>query len=113
MTTTSEGGWQSSDAGLRTALHSVSCGADLLIVVSGELDLVRHDDLRAALAAAAQSNVTMDFADVAFVDVSTITLLALAAERRLASGWRTGIVNCQPQVRRVFWLTQAQHLLAP
>src|SRR4051794_14691849 len=113
MTTTSEGGWQPSDGVVRSALHSVSCGADMLIILAGELDLVRHDDLRAAMATAAQSNLTMDFADVSFVDVSTITLLACAAERRLASGWRTVIVNCQPQVRRVFWLTQSQHLLAP
>src|SRR3954453_388347 len=111
--TASEGGGQSSDANVRSARPSVSGGDDLLIIVSGELDLVRHDDLRAAMATAAQSNLTMDFADVSFVDVSTITLLACAAERRLASGWRTVIVNCQPQVRRVFWLTQSQHLLAP
>jgi len=45
-------------------------------------------------------------------DVSTISLLAHVAGRRLASGWRTVTVNCQPQARRVFWLTQAQHLLA-
>src|SRR3954451_20262750 len=113
MTTTNEGGWQSSDAGVRSALHSVSCGADMLIIVSGELDIVRHDEIHAALATAAQSNVTLDFTDVSFVDVSTITLLAGAAERRLAGGWRTRIVNCQPQVRRVFWLAQARHLLAP
>lgn len=84
----------------------------MMIVVSGELDLGRHDELLAALSPAEQSNLTVDFTDVPFVDVSTSALLARAAERRLASGWRTVIVNCQPQVRRVFWLAQTQHLLA-
>ena len=98
---------------VRSAMDTVVWGDEMLIGPAGELDLAMHDRLRAALASAAQLNLTIDFAEVRFVDVATITLFVRAASQRTAAGHRTVIINCPPQVRRVFWLARAQHLLAP
>ena len=102
----------SADWDCRTALPIVVCGDQALIVVTGELDLLRHDALRTALAGAADADLILDLTNVSFVDASTISLLARAAEKRQAAGWQTAIVNCQPTVSRVFRLTHAQHLLS-
>src|SRR3954453_3686908 len=85
-----------------TTIDSVTSGTETLIVVSGELDLLLHDELRAALSSASQTNLTVDLTHVSFIDVPTIALHARAPETRVGAGRRTAIVNCQPQVRRVF-----------
>jgi len=95
------------------ALATVLCADEAMLAASGELDLPRHDEIRAALAAAVAVDLTLDLSDVTFVDVSTISLLAHAAENRQAAGRRTTIVGCQPTVRRVFRLARAEHLLCP
>jgi anti-anti-sigma factor len=94
-------------------IDSVRCGAETLILAAGELDLVVRDELRAAVEAAAGGELVLDLGAVSFVDVSTITLLAMAAAQRSADGLVTFVMNPQPQVRQVFVLARAQQLLAP
>lgn len=98
---------------LHSAVQSVVCAGEMLLVARGELDLVVHDELHAALAHADRLNLTVDLADVTFMDVATITLFARSAARRLEAGRRTVLVNCSPPLRRVFSLARADHLLAP
>lgn len=100
-------------ASVSSAIDSVVCGSEMLIVVSGELDFALHDELRVALANAAQLDLTIDLADVSFVDVASITLFDRAAADRSTAGHRTVIVSCPPPARRLFRLARAQHLLSP
>ena len=92
-------------------IASVRCETETLRVLTGELDLVLRDQLRAAIAAAGDDSLVIDLGAVSFVDVSTITLLATASAERTAAGRRTVLLNAQPAVRRVFALARAQHLL--
>ncbi len=96
-----------------SGIASVRCYPETLLVLTGELDLVVRDELRAAIEAAGDDQLVVDLGAVTFVDVSTITLLASAAAERAAAGRRTILLDAQPHVRRVFVLARAQQLLAP
>lgn len=93
-------------------IASVRCETETLLVLTGELDLVLRDELRAAITSAGNDHLVIDLGAVSFVDVSTITLLATACGERAVAGRRTLLLNAQPAVRRVFVLARAQHLLA-
>ncbi|MFM7718103.1 MAG: STAS domain-containing protein [Actinomycetota bacterium] len=79
--------------------------------VTGDLDLAtapRFD--RAAASLALDGDVTLDAADLRFVDSSGLrSILALA--RRLQGRGRVTVVHAGPQVRRVLELVRADALL--
>lgn len=91
------------------------CDDDALLAVRGEIDVSNRFQLEGPLTAAvaADVNVAIDLAEVSFMDIGSVQLLALT-ERELATrGRRLVAVHPQTAVRRVFFLLGVDHLLRP
>lgn len=86
-----------------------------VVVVQGEIDVATSPQLRGVLGQLitnGASDITLEFADVSFVDSSGLGVL-VGAYRRLHDG-RNGairIVDAQPSVRKVFEITGLQTAL--
>jgi anti-anti-sigma factor len=81
----------------------------LVVVLSGELDLSRAEQLRRVLMEACQQTtdgVVVDLADVTFLDSTVIGVLVAAAKRLRADGHRLALVNVAPVPARPLQLTQ-------
>jgi anti-sigma B factor antagonist len=78
------------------------------VVVQGEIDVATsptlRDDLSALIARGAR-HITLDFADVSFVDSSGLGVLVGAYKRLREDGGSIRIVSAQPSVRKVFEIT--------
>ncbi|NJC67048.1 STAS domain-containing protein [Planosporangium flavigriseum] len=85
------------------------------LTVSGELDIYAAPRLReaiqGALAEPGTSDLTVDFANVDYIDCTGVS--ALITGRRLARerGTRFGVVNPHGQVLRVFTVLRLDHVL--
>ena len=71
------------------------------IAVAGEVDLATAPELAARLAQYPDRDVTVDLADVAFLDSSGLTVLAVARTRLAENGHSLRTTNEQEHVRRV------------
>jgi anti-anti-sigma factor len=91
------------------------CDDAALLAMRGEIDFSNRGQLDGPLAAAVSAglNVTIDLADVSFMDVGSAKLIASAARELQQRGWRLQVVHPQGVVRRVFFLLGADHLLRP
>ncbi|HVR33765.1 MAG TPA: STAS domain-containing protein [Acidimicrobiia bacterium] len=75
------------------------------LAIDGEIDFGNVAALRARLSELIQSGsgtLTVELAEVDFVDSTTIGVLIQAKKRLEQDGRRLRLVDCQPGVRRVF-----------
>src|SRR4051812_9434807 len=87
-----------------------------LIRVSGEIDAATAPELREAIVLAHQCterDVTVDLAQVTFIDSSGIAALVDAHRGLEAMGHRLRIRNAQGHVERVLWIAGATEVVAP
>ena len=91
------------------------CGENALIALRGEIDFSNRAQLAAPLATAVRAdvNVTLDLAEVAFMDIGGVQLIAETEKALAAAGHQLRGVHPQSAVRRVFSLLGADHLLQP
>ena len=82
-----------------------------LIRLRGELDIVTAPAFVDALSEA-NSEIVVDFADLAFLDASGLGALARGGELAEAHGNRLVVVNVGPLAQRMFELTGLDHLLS-
>ena len=91
------------------------CGTHALVALRGEIDFSNRDQLAAPLATAVRDgdNVTIDLAQVGFMDIGAVQLIVETATKLARDGRRLTGVHPQSGVRRVFTLLDADHLLRP
>ncbi|HWM01883.1 MAG TPA: STAS domain-containing protein [Actinophytocola sp.] len=93
-------------------LRRVPHGPDLVVVVAtGEIDLVTAPLLSRELAAASSPVVVLDLAEVTFLAAAGLTVLLSAKQRASAAGSRFGLVGATPAVRRVLEVTGIAELM--
>lgn len=88
-------------------------GSPAELLVSGDLDLASVDQFAAAideLLAMVPEHVTLDLAEVGFIDSTGIKGMVKLANRCRAIGADLTTVNASTQVRRVLELTQLAEL---
>ena len=85
------------------SIDYVVAGDDVLISLSGTVDVSCRDELKAALylAMVTARNVTVDAGNLAFLDVGTVVLLGQTADHLRHRGRVLHIVNPRPLVRRL------------
>ena len=85
-----------------------------LLMVRGEVDLVTAPELREAITLAherTRGDVTVDLAQVSFMDASGIAALIHAHQDLVAMGHNLMIRNAHGTVERALWITGAtEHL---
>ncbi len=84
------------------------------LAVSGELDMATAPQLAAAIAGDERDDggpPVLDFAGLAFMDVSGMRVLLDAARRAKRDGGRLVVFNPQPAIRRLFALTAVDRTL--
>ena len=87
---------------------------DLLISVSGELDLHTVGDLENALdEAIAEENehIVVDLSDVSFVDSIALSVLAKSSRRLREIGGSLGVTTTNPEIVRPFEITGLDRLI--
>jgi anti-sigma B factor antagonist len=70
--------------------------------LSGELDLVSADDVRAAIIASTSATVVVDLTELEFLDSSGLSALITARRRVEAGGSRVLLRGARGAARRVF-----------
>jgi len=85
------------------SIDYVVAGDDVLIGLSGTVDVSCRDELKAALylAMVTARNVTVDAGELVFLDVGTVMLLGQTADHLRQRGRSLHIVNPRPLVRRL------------
>jgi anti-sigma B factor antagonist len=86
-------------------------GHRVLVRLRGELDIVTAPAFADALNQT-NSEIVVDFADLAFVDASGLGVLAHASERAEQDGDQLIVVNAGPLAQRMFTVSGLDHLLA-
>ena len=84
------------------------------LALFGDLDLVALPTVREALlgvAAEPQSDLVVDFRHVTFCGAAVLGLLAAAAARLRAEGYRLRVCRAQPAQSRIFRLCALDELL--
>jgi anti-sigma B factor antagonist len=84
---------------------------EVVVGVSGEVDLATAPQLEECLLAHADRNVTVDLAGVSFLDSCGLNALVVARNRLHERGYELRTVNEQDHVRRVLELTGLDQLL--
>ena len=85
-----------------------------MLSVIGELDLAAAPKVRQALVTAVQGpapDVVLDLASVDFIDSSGLGIVIGALKRVWSRGGRLRVVAAQPQVVKVFELTELDRIL--
>lgn len=92
-------------------LDLVVVGSEALLRPHGELDMFSVGRLQAALdEVPAAATVTVDLADVDFVDTAVLRCLARVAEQRARAGQRLRVDNAHGIVRRLMDLLRLDDL---
>ena len=89
-------------------VQTTPSGQLVVVTMSGEFDLATSDRLRAALAQACalpHTTVVLDFAQVTFVDSTTLGVLVGANKRARVAGGRIVVVNVSGLPLKVMTLT--------
>lgn len=83
------------------------------IVLSGEVDVSNADELRQAIAKLeeAQQDISVDMAEVPYIDSTGIGVLVGAANRAKEAGTNFSVLALQPNVARVIDLLDLSELL--
>jgi anti-sigma B factor antagonist len=81
------------------------------IAVRGDVDLQTAPQLQECLVAHGDANVTVDLAEVGFLDSSGLSVLALAWRRAHDDGHRLRVVNEGEFVQRVFEIAGLETIL--
>ncbi|GAA1889678.1 STAS domain-containing protein [Asanoa iriomotensis] len=95
------------------ALAVRSSRAGPWITAAGDLDADTADDLRTVVTAmiGPGREVTVDLADVAFIDSHGVFVLVRARQTAADHGGTLRVTNCQPPVRRVLEIAAVLDLL--
>jgi len=96
------------------AIDYVVAGDDVLVKLSGTVDVSCRDEMKAAfyLAMVTARNVILDAADLALVDVGTVMLLSQTADHLRKRGRALHVVNPRPSVRRLLITLHQESLVA-
>jgi len=86
-------------------------GNDHVVALAGELDIADATRLRDQLVSGAHSTVTVDLADLSFIDAAGLSALVSARRVLTDAGHTLRLRHPRPQVRRVFALVDLAHLL--
>jgi anti-anti-sigma factor len=89
------------------------CGAEALLAISGELDVATFERLATPLQSAVDAglNVTVDLANVPFIDVGCVRMMLAAEEALRRRGRALRGMDASPFLRRMFFILGAGHLL--
>lgn len=88
-------------------------GAQVIVRVSGEVELPNVDKLRKAIESAAMASpkgFVIDMTDVHYIDSAGISALVFAYRRICPSGGRLALVIANTNVRRIITLTHIHTL---
>jgi anti-anti-sigma regulatory factor len=87
----------------RPSIDFVVAGDDVLIKLSGTVDVSSRDEMKAAfyLAMVTARNVVLDAAELAVVDAGTVMLLSQTADHLSKRGRSLHVVNPRPSVRQL------------
>ena len=87
---------------------------EAILYVAGDIDLASSGALRQALATAFEraATVTVDVADVGFIDSSGLSVLVWGHERARADGGAFRISRPSPMLRRLMEITRLETVLA-
>src|SRR3954449_9884551 len=98
----------------RPSIDFVVAGDDVLIKLSGTVDVSCRDEMKAAfyLAMVTARNVILDAADLALVDVGTVMLVGQTADHLRNRGRTLHVVNPRPSVRRLLMTLHQEALVA-
>jgi len=89
-------------------------GLGTLISFSGRLDTVAAQDLRSPLRSEIErlpASMTCSFRDVDYIGSAVLRLIFEAAREMQRRNTRFRVVDCPPEIRRVFVLTGMDHLV--
>lgn len=103
----------SADSLERPVAHVAVRNDDAIVTVSGELDLSNIEVLATPLGMAldAGMGVVLDLSGLSFIDLFGVRLIETTAAGLRRRGRSLHVIDAQPQIRRVFFLTGATHLL--
>jgi anti-sigma B factor antagonist len=110
-------GWLLSERGGGTVGQLVSLNIEAgshgkTIRVAGEIDLETAPELRRCFRALAGDSVlTVDLAEVAFLDSTAISVLIAEHKRRVAAGEQLIVIGSTPMALRLFELTGVDQVL--
>jgi anti-anti-sigma factor len=96
--------------------HIVCVGGDVLLEVSGEIDLATKQQFDAALIEAidrAGQSVAVDLGGVGYLGSEAVGTLIRARERALKQSVVLRLVAVTPRVRRLLEITGTEDLLLP
>src|SRR3954452_18500844 len=96
------------------AIDYVVAGDDVLIKLSGTVDVSCREEMKAALylAMVTARNVVLGAADPALVDVGTVMLVGQTADHLRNRGRTLHVVNPRPSVRRLLITLHQEALVA-
>ena len=89
-----------------------SAGGATIVAVAGEVDLATAPELRAALMAV-PGDLTVDMAEVSFMDSTGLSALITAQKHTVGSGHRFTVTNESDLVARTMELTGLYDVLHP
>ena len=97
--------------GTRFSARLTSCGPQVRLELSGEIDVDVRDELRAALGVAVTTgaDVVIDLTRVSFIDASGVGAL-VRAHRRLRGDHALHLCGARPGIRRVLDITGVRGL---
>jgi anti-sigma B factor antagonist len=95
------------------AIRTEVVNGDLVVSISGEVDLVTASDLRQALAQALErsSRLVVDVGDVTFIDSTGLSALADAHRRAHDAGGAMILRRPSPMLKRLLQITRLDTLL--
>jgi anti-sigma B factor antagonist len=85
----------------QTFAFQIASGADVVVRLSGELDLATVGPVRDYLLGLDDSIVTLDFCGVTFIDSTGVKLLVQLQEGLRERGGKLVLYGIQPEQRRV------------
>jgi anti-sigma B factor antagonist len=100
-------------AAVSTSIEVSESGATLVLRIRGELDGASRTSIEPALMAAMTSSGSMilDLGELSFCDSSGVAMFIAAFERARTQDSSLAIRNVQPLVRRLFEITNVDHMI--
>jgi anti-anti-sigma factor len=98
------------------AVRRESADGELVLRLTGELDMATTPSLEEAISAAERDpglDVVVDLSDLSFLDCTAVHTLAEAHRRAIENGRTFAVTRPRAWVRKVFEMTGTGHLVRP